>query len=566
MPISSYKPKLFTLLSKKLYTKHDLVSDLTAGVIVGIVALPLAIAFAIASGVKPEQGLYTAVVAGFVIALLGGSRVQVSGPTGAFVVVVYGIVAQYGYGGLAAATFIAGLLLMAMGFAKAGKFLRFIPYPLTVGFTSGIAIIIFSSQVKDALGLTLENVPAGFVEKWMAFAGVFETANPYAAAVTAVSLLIILLWPRVTQRIPGSLIALIVVTAAVHALNIPVETIGTRFGSVPTSLPAPSLPSVSWTTIRDVFSPAITIALLAAIESLLSAQVADGMIGKQHRPNMELIAQGVGNVISPIFGGIPATGAIARTATNIKNGGRTPVSGVVHSIVLLLIMLFFGSWAALIPMPLLAAVLIHVAYTMSEWRTFVRLLKMPKGDVAILLTTFFLTVLIDLTVAIEVGVVLAAFLFMRQMANATQVAIVKRELDAADEEEPEDDKPITARDVPPGVEVFELHGSLFFAAVEQFRDAMRVIKERPKVLILRTRNLLTVDATGLNELEHLMKRTRQEGTHLLLSAVHKQPLMAMEQSGLLAKIGPENIAKDIDDALAKARELTGQPARKGWSR
>lgn len=550
------EPKLMAVF-REGYSKKQFYADCIAGVIVGIVALPLAIAFAIASGVKPEQGLYTAVIAGFIITVLGGSRAQISGPTGAFIVIIYGIVHQYGYEGLAVATMIAGVLLIIMGYAKMGELLKFVPYPVTVGFTSGIALIIFSSQARDFLGLQMQTVPSEFVEKWTAYIEHLPTFNPLALAVGVAALLIIIFWPRVTPKIPGSLIAILTVTAVVHFFNLPVETIGSRFGEVPNHLPPPKVPEVSWSLITKMFSPAVTIALLAAIESLLSAVVADGMLGTRHRSNMELIAQGVGNVLSPIFAGIPATGAIARTATNIKNGGRTPISGIVHALTLLLIMLFFGHWASLIPMPALAAILIYVAYNMSEWHSFVNLLRSPKSDVTVLIATFLLTVLIDLTVAIQVGVVLAAFLFMRRMSNVMQTNLITKEIQKPDDEEEEanDPKAITKREVPPGVEVFEIYGPMFFGAIDQFKDAIRRLEKRPRVLILRMRHVLAIDATAIRALEMELKSERKRGMILVLSGVHAQPLVAMRQSGFLDKIGEQNICADIDEALARSTEI-----------
>ena len=545
------KPKLLSILQTG-YSAKDFGSDLVAGVIVGIVSLPLAIAFAIASGVKPEQGLYTAIIGGFVIALLGGSRVQVSGPTGAFIVIVYGIVQQYGYDGLAIATFLAGIMLIVMGVARMGVLLKFIPYPVTVGFTSGIALIIFSSQIRDFFGLQMTSVPADFMEKWSAFADHATTADLTSLAVGAASLLIIVFWPRVTRRIPGSIVAIVIVTAVVTVFHLPVDTIATRFGSVPNHFPAPVLPQLSWKLMTKMFSPAITIALLAALESLLSAVVADGMLGKRHRSNMELIAQGVGNLIVPIFGGIPATGAIARTATNIRNGGRTPISALIHAVTLLLILVAFGHFAALIPMPTLAAILIYVSYTMSEWHSFAKLLRGPRGDVAVLLLTFGLTVFIDLSVAIQVGVVLAAFLFLQRMSNATQVGLVTNELREEDgDEEGTRDK----RTIPHGVEVFEIRGSLFFGAIEQFRDAVQRIEAPPRVLILQMSEVLNVDSTGLQALEDLWKRLKTHGTVLLLVGVRAQPLFAMERAGLLGGDVEANVAGDLDEALERAAAI-----------
>jgi SulP family sulfate permease len=451
---------------------------------------------------------------------------------------------------------ISGVLLIIMGYAKMGELLKFVPYPVTVGFTSGIALIIFSSQTRDFLGLQMQTVPADFVEKWEAYIEHLPTFNPFALAIGAAALLIIIFWPRVTPKIPGSLIAILIVTTIVHLFKLPVETIGSRFGSVPNHLPGPQVPELSWKLISKMFSPAVTIALLAAIESLLSAVVADGMLGTRHRSNMELIAQGVGNVLSPVFAGMPATGAIARTATNIKNGGRTPISGIVHALTLLLIMLFFGHWASLIPMPALAAILIYVAYNMSEWHSFVKLLRSPKSDVAVLIATFLLTVLIDLTVAIQVGVVLAAFLFMRRMSSVTQANLITKEIQKPEEDEEADDpKAITQRVVPPGVEVFEIHGPMFFGAIDQFKDAIRRLEKRPRVLILRMRHVLAIDATAIRALEMELKSERKHGMILVLSGVHAQPLVAMRQSGFLDRIGEENICADIDAALARATEI-----------
>jgi SulP family sulfate permease len=549
------EPKLITVL-REGYTRKQFYADLGAGLTVGIVALPLAIAFAIASGVKPEQGLYTAIIAGFFISVLGGSRAQISGPTGAFIVIIYGIVQQYGYGGLATATLIAGFLLILMGFARMGALLKFIPYPVIVGFTGGIALIIFSSQVRDFLGLSMASVPPEFVSKWIAYSRSLPTLNPYALGLGLGSLLIILFWPRITHRIPGPLVAILVVTAIAQVFHLPVETIGSRFGSVPNHFPTPQLPAISWQLVQQMFSPAVTIALLAALESLLAAVVADGMMGTRHRSNMELIAQGFGNIASTIFGGIPATGAIARTATNIKSGGRTPFSGIIHAVTLTLILVFLGQWAALIPMTTLAAILIVVAYNMSEWHAFVHLLKCPKSDVAVLLATFLLTVLIDLTVAIQVGVLLGAFLFIQRMSNETQVNLITESLKDREESETRD---ISNLVVPDEVEVFEIYGSLFFGAIERFKDAIRRVEKTPRVLILRMRNVVAVDASGLQVMEELLEDTKRKGIVLLLSAVGSQPLSAMKQSGFLAALGEENIARDIYAALERAQLILETP-------
>lgn len=548
------KPELITVISEG-YTRKLFLADLSAGLTVGVVALPLAIAFAIASGVKPEQGLYTAIVAGLVTAVLGGTRVQISGPTGAFIVIVYGIVQQYGYKGLAIATLIAGVILIFMGFSRMGVLLKFIPYPVIVGFTSGIALIIFSSQIRDFAGLRMEKVPAEFVEKWIAYKQFASTLNPYAIGLGVISILIILLMPRITHRIPGPLVAIVLMTLVVRFLHLPVETIGDRFGSMSNSLPSPHLPQVSLHLIREMFSPALTIALLGSLESLLAAVVADGMLGTRHRSNMELIAQGAGNIASVIFGGIPSTGAIARTATNIKSGGRTPIAAIIHCLTLALILLFLGKLAALIPMTTLAAVLIVVAWNMSEWHAFRALLHSPRSDVAVLLVTFALTVLIDLTVAIQVGVLMAAFLFIQRMSNETQFNFITDNLREPDETETRDMSGIR---IPPEVEVFEIYGSIFFGAVERFKDAMRRIESPPKVLIVRMRHVTVLDATGLRVFEELLESVRRKKTTLILSAVSKQPLNVMQQSGFISKLGEENIRDDIFEALKRADEILAE--------
>jgi SulP family sulfate permease len=550
-------PKLFTTLQG--YTRQQLVTDLTAGIIVGIVALPLAIAFGIASGVAPEKGLYTAIVAGFLISALGGSRVQIGGPTGAFVVIVYGIVQQYGTEGLAVATMMAGVILIILGVAKLGAAIKFIPFPVTTGFTSGIALIIFSSQVKDFLGLKMGTVPAEFVAKWQAFVTNLGSLNPWAAGIALFSLAILGFWPRVSRRVPAPFVALVAATAIVQLFHLPVETIGDRFGEIHAGLPHPTLPHLSFHGMALLAAPAFTIALLAAIESLLSAVVADGMIGSRHRSNMELVAQGVANIVSPIFGGIPATGAIARTATNIKNGGRTPVAGLMHALTLLLITLFFGKWAALIPMAVLAAILVVVSYHMSEWRTFRSELRAPKSDVAVLLVTFGLTVLVDLSVAVEVGMVLAAFLFMKRMAEVTNVSVVSREFAEAMEEETEDPNAIASRHVPPGVEVYEIDGPFFFGAAETFKQAVTSVASRPRVLIIRMRRVPVIDSTGINTLRDLARRSHQEGTLMILSGVHSQPVIAITNSALFDELGEDNICGNIDDALNRARIYLGLP-------
>jgi sulfate permease, SulP family len=550
-----FKPKLLDTL--KGYSKEQLINDLMAGLIVGIVALPLAIAFAIASGVSPEKGLVTAVVAGFIISALGGSRVQIGGPTGAFIVIVYGIVQQYGVNGLIIATFMAGIMLILMGLARLGTVIKFIPFPLITGFTSGIALLIFSSQVKDFLGLEMGAVPADFIDKWQSYATHLSTVNGVALAIAAATVFVISFWSKVSHKIPGSIVAIVVTTAVVHLFHLPVETIGSRFGSIPSTLPSPVLPHLDWEIIKSLVKPAFTIALLGGIESLLSAVVADGMIGGNHKSNMELIGQGTANIFSALFGGIPATGAIARTATNIKNGGRTPVAGMAHALVLLLIMVFAGKWATLIPMATLAGILVIVAYNMSEWHSFFSLTKGPRSDVAVLLTTFFLTVLIDLTVAIEIGMVLAAFLFMRKMINFSDVRLLKSQLGKEGEEGGESDSNnIRNFSIPKDVEVFEITGPLFFGAAYKFKDAMRVIEKPPRVLIIRMREVPIIDATGIKALEEVFKTSKHRGTKLILSGVHSRQVYGeLRKARLVFAIGKANVCHTFEEALQRAQKI-----------
>lgn len=548
-------PELLCCL-KEGYSRKQLVEDLLSGMIVGVVALPLAIAFAIASGVKPEQGLYTAVIAGFLISLLSGSRVQIGGPTGAFIVVVFSIVQQHGYVGLAIATMMAGVLLIVMGLCRFGTAIKFIPYPMTVGFTSGIALIIAMTQIKDLFGLRLESTATTFVDRVVAYSCSLSTFSIEAIMVGGMALMIILLWPRLTKKIPGSIVALIVTTLVVQWFNLPVATIGSAFGQVPTMLPRPHLPVFEWSMVPALISPALTIALLAAIESLLSAVVADGMTGHRHKSNMELVAQGVANVITPLFGGIPATGAIARTATNVKNGGTTPISGIVHALTLLLIMMVFGRWASLIPLATLAAVLLVVAYHMSEWRHFVRLFRSPRNDILVMLTTFALTVFVDLTVAIEVGVVLSALLFMQRMGSATEVRHVSGcSVLNLDEKGGEDDRSISLYEIPDGVEVFEVHGPFFFGATNQFKDTLSIIKQPPKILILRMRHIFTIDATAIRVLEDVFEKTCHDGTQLILSGVQDNVLTKLKRTHLYADLGEQQMVCHIDAALVRARVL-----------
>ena len=543
------------------YSRAGFLRDVIAGVVVGIVAIPLALAFAIASGVPPERGLFTAIVAGFLISALGGSRVQIGGPTGAFVVIVYGIVAKFGYDGLVTATIIAGALLILLGLLRLGALIKFIPYPVITGFTSGIAVIIFSSQIKDLFGLKMGKVPVDFLDKWRAYATNLHTADHATLIVAGVTMLILLVWPKVTDKLPAPFVAMVVVTAGVALLHVPVETIGSRFGTMPSSLPHPAIPQVTFSSFKELFSPALTIALLAAIESLLSAVVADGMIGGQHKSNMELVAQGVANIASPIFGGIPATGAIARTATNVRTGGRTPVAGMVHAVTVLLVLLFFSRWAERVPLATLAAILVIVAYHMSEWRTFAMLLRSPKSDVAVLLITFLLTVFIDLTVAVQVGVVVAALLFMRRMADVTHIAGLTDQL--SDEKLTEDAAEISKvrgrrrmvgeHIIPRGVDVYEVNGPFFFGAADKMRNVMTEVSKPPKVLILRMRNVPAIDATGLHALEQLAKKCRRMGTLLILSEVSAQPLRTLTRARS-EYFGREHLAKTFDLALQYAAE------------
>ncbi len=555
-----FVPKLVTTL--KGYDRGQFTQDLTAGVIVGIVALPLAIAFAIASGVTPGRGLWTAIVAGFLISALGGSRVQIGGPTGAFIVIVYGIVQKYGVDGLIVATLMAGVILIVMGAVKFGAAIKFIPHPVVVGFTSGIAIIIFSSQVKDFLGLQMGAVPAEFVQKWGAFATNIHTANAWAIGLAGLALLIILLLPKVSTRVPAAFVALIVTTLLAQFLHLPVETIGSRFGSINASVPSPVLPELSFATVTALVGPAFTIAVLAAVESLLSAVVADGMIGSRHRSNMELVAQGVANIASALFGGIPATGAIARTATNVKNGGRTPVAGITHAFTLLIITLFAGKWAALIPLATLAAILVVVAYHMSEWRVFVAEFRAPKSDIAVLLTTFVLTVVVDLTVAIGVGMVLAAFLFMRRMAEVTNVTAITREIDDGSDTYDTDPAATLRRSLPSGVQVYDINGPFFFGAAERFREAMGRVAARPRVLIIRLKNVSAIDSSGLHALTEIVHRSRKDHVRVLLADLHAQPMVVLTNSGLLAEIGEADATLTLDEAIEEAREYLGMSQSK----
>lgn len=549
-----FQPKFFSTLRN--YSKEKFFTDLMAGVIVGIVALPLAIAFGIASGVSPEQGLITAIIAGFIISFLGGSTVQIGGPTGAFIVVVYGIIQEFGISGLAIATVMAGILLLLMGFLKLGTVIKFIPYPIIVGFTSGIALTIFTTQMKDLFGLSMESVPADFISKWGAYFRSAPTVNFWSAAVGILSILIIIVTPRFIKKIPGSLIAIVVMTVAVYLLRkyagvSGIETIGDRF-EIDASLPALTVPAFNMDTIHILLPAAFTIAILGAIESLLSATVADGVTGDQHNSNTELIAQGAANIVVPFFGGIPATGAIARTMTNINNGGRTPVAGIVHAVVLLLILLFLGPLTKHIPMACLAGVLVIVSYNMSEWRTFRSLLKNSRSDTAVLLTTFLLTVIFDLTIAIEIGLLLAMLLFMKRMSETTRVSVVKDRIDLSSEGEifHEEEK----LDLRKGVEVYEIDGPFFFGIANKFDECMKILGDKPRVRIIRMRKVPFMDTTGLHNLESLYRLAQKEKIQVVLSGVNEEVRKVLVKSGLADKIGTENICSNIQEAVGKANE------------
>jgi SulP family sulfate permease len=546
------------------YTRDGLLRDLTAGVVVGIVALPLALAFAIASGVPPERGLYTAIIAGFLISALGGSRVQIGGPTGAFVVIVYGIVAKYGYDGLAVITMMAGVILVILGLARMGALIKFIPYPVITGFTSGIAVIIFSSQLKDFLGLKMGGVPPEFMEKWTAYGEHLHSLSMPTTLIALGTLAILIAWPRISRVVPAPFVAMIAATLVVQIFKLPVETIGTRFGAVPSSLPMPHLPAIPWAHMKNLFAPALTVAILASIESLLSAVVADGMIGTRHKSNMELVAQGVANIASPLFGGIPATGAIARTATNIRTGGRTPLAGMVHSVTLLLILVFLGKWAAMVPLCALAAILVVVAYHMSEWRSFAGLLRAPRSDLVVLILTFALTIFVDLTVAVQVGIVVASLLFMKRMSDLTYIEGVSNEISDPSEDPDEitqsrqGKRVVSGLEIPPGVEVYEVNGPFFFGAADKIKDVLTEIARPPKVFILRMRNVPAIDATGIHALEQMVMKSRHQGTTMILAEIREQPRLALIRAGKVESFGGQQIfAETLELALERARQVTG---------
>ena len=549
----SFRPKLVDTLKK--YSGHDFRADLIAGVTVGIVALPLAMAFAIASGVPPQAGIFTAVIAGFIISALGGTKVSIGGPTGAFIVILYGIYAKYGAENLAICTIMAGGLLLAMGLARLGTMIKYIPYPVTMGFTSGIAVLIFSTQIKDFLGLRIDKVPSEFIEKMKVIGEHLGTFHWPTLALALASFAIIKLWPGTWQRrVPGSIVALVLGTVAVALCNIPVETIGSKFGGIPQGLPTPHIPKLSWDNVQHLFQPAMTIALLAAIESLLCAVVADGMVDDRHDSNQELMAQGIANILSPLFGGIAATGAIARTATNVKSGARSPIAGVIHALTLLVIVLAAAPLAKFVPLATLSAVLVNVALHMGEWHNFGRLPKWPVSDTVVFLSAFALTVVVDLTVAVEIGMVLAAMLFIKRSSETVQITAV----DESTETEGSHHS-LVGKDVPEGVMVYRMMGAFFFGAADKLESALKRLKAEPEVLILRMRKVMAMDATGLNALEDLYERLHNKGKHLVLSAPHTHPLMVMEKAGFIERLGPENVCPHIDAALERARELLGLP-------
>lgn len=534
-----FLPKTWSLFKKGLLTKN-LSNDIFAGIIVGIVALPLAIAFAVASGVSPEKGIITAVVAGLIISLLGGSRVQIGGPTGAFIVIVYGIIQKYGFDGLIISTIMAGIMLITFGFLRLGSILKFFPHPLIVGFTSGIALVIFSTQIKDAMGLPIDKLPAEFIAKWEVYFHQMQNFNLSAVLITVGTIIITLFSGRLIPKVPGSFIAIIVMTTIVSAFGLQVSTIESVFGAIPNKF-ALTFPSIHLNQLGQYMQPALTIALLGAIESLLSAVVADGMISSNHRSNTELIAQGVANIVTPFFGGIPATGAIARTATNVKNNGRTPIAGIVHAVTLLLIMLIFGKWAVLIPMPCLAGILIVVSYNMSEMKSFFSILKGHKYDVFVLLSTFILTVFVDLTVAIEVGVVLSSLLFMQRMSNLSKVIPLETESDTLE----------NYADIPKGVEIFEISGPFFFAAARRYEETLKDISHTSKVVIIRMRHVPFIDGTGLRNLKATIKDLKSRRIQIILSGVQPEVFEELEKGGVPDLIGPNNITANFDLALAR---------------
>lgn len=554
MRISGFKPVLFQDLRN--YNKEKFTADIMAGIIVGIVALPLAIAFGIASGVTPEKGIITAIVAGFAISLFGGSKVQIGGPTGAFIVIIYGIIQEYGLEGLAIATIMAGAFLVLLGVFRLGTIIRFIPYPIVVGFTSGIALTIFTTQIKDLLGLQMDEVPADFISKWVAYVKNIGTTDLWTAAVGIVSIIIIALTPKVSKKVPGSLVAIVVMTLLCLLLEsqfgISVDTIGDRF-KISSELPAAEMPAMNWEAVKGLVQPAITIAVLGAIESLLSATVADGVTGQRHNSNQELIGQGIANILTPMFGGIPATGAIARTMTNINNGGKTPISGIIHAAVLLLIFLFLMPYAQYIPMSCLAGVLVIVSYNMSGWRTLREMANNPKSDVVVLWLTFALTVVFDLTIAIEVGIILACFMFMKRMTETTHVSVLTDEIEANAESDFEvhNEENLV---IPEGVEVYEIDGPFFFGIANKFDDVMAAMSDKPKVRIIRMRRIPFIDSTGIHNLHNLISMSHKEDIKIILSGVNDDVRKMLERNGFNELVGKRFICPNINVALEVASE------------
>ena len=556
MKAFNIQSKLFSCM--KTYNKKTFMSDLMAGIIVGIVALPLAIAFGIASGVTPEKGIITAIVAGLVISLFGGSKVQIGGPTGAFIIIIYGIIQKYGFEGLTIATLMAGFFLLLFGLLHLGTIIKYIPYPIVVGFTSGIAVTIFTTQIKDLFGLTLPSNPSDFIEKWGVYLQNFDTIDPWCAVIGVASVLVIAITPRFNKKIPGSLIAIILMTVVALLLKnyagiSSIETIGDRF-SISNELPSAQVPNMNWETIKSLVSPAITIAILGAIESLLSATVADGVIGDHHDSNTELMAQGLANIASPLFGGIPATGAIARTMTNINNGGKTPIAGIIHAVILLLIFLFLMPLAKYIPMACLAGVLVVVSYGMSGWRSFLAVMKNPKSDITVLLITFFLTIIFDLTIAIEVGLIIACLLFMKRMSETTDVKAITEEIDPNLESEFSTGN-LDHLIIPKGVEVYEINGPYFFGAGNKFEEIMASFGDRPQVRIIRMRKVPFVDSTGIHNLTNLCEMSQKEGIQVVLSGVREKVNAQLEHAGFYHLIGEENICSHINLALKRANEI-----------
>ena len=548
-PQRFFRPRLFDTLAE--YNRKKFIEDSLAGVTVALVALPLAMAFAIASGVRPEAGLFTAVVAGFLVSALGGSRVQIGGPTGAFVVLIYSVIAQYGLESLAICTIMAGAMLVLMGLARVGSIIQYIPYPVTTGFTTGIAVLIASTQIKDFLRLRIDDVPADFASKVWVLTRNLHTAQPLTVLLGAGSLAIIVLWPKRAARfLPGSVAAMIAATLAVAVFHLPVETIGTRFGGIPHGLPAFHAPAVNWMHFASLLRPAVTIAMLAAIESLLSAVVADGMINDRHDSNQELIGQGIANLVAPFFGGIPATGAIARTATNIRSGGRSPVAGMVHSLGLLIIMLVAAPLVRFVPIATLSAVLLVVSYHMGEWEELYQINRLPKSDAAVLLTVFAFTIFVDLTAAVELGMLLATVLFIKRIADNTAVTLVD---ESTETEGPQHS--IRGKQVPKGVLIYRVFGAFLFGATEKLEEFIRDLDEQPRIVILRFRKIIAMDATGAYAMERLHDHLARHRKGLILCSVQSQPLRVMEKSGLLEKLGRENVCPDVDAALARAREL-----------